>query len=104
MGSFLFISNQMSKIGYPLCYNFAQMIDSKKPLIVSEVIDGSGDNTLSEKIQSYLPLVLLIFICCKLFNIYDYILNEFGLRTLNYNNDETLETVKTGRIIMQKSK
>ena len=82
--SFLFFSNLLCKVGFPLCYNFGQLLKSERKLLINEIITGTEEmvqNKISDLILDSLPLVLILFLLIKLFGFYDNILAALGFKT-----------------------
>ena len=98
--TFLFFSNMLSKIGFPLCYNFGQLLKSEKKLQINGVITGNGNegkNSISDFIMDCLPLVLIMFLFIKLFGFYDYLVGLLGFKTRRDNSDVSMLIQSEGK-------
>lgn len=97
--SFLFISQVMSRVGFPLCYNFAQLLNMEKSLAIAVLVNGNHNN-VSISIQRLLPVVLLFFVLLKLFRFYEKILDKLGLPAIRYEGKSFDSKVAEGKKII----
>jgi hypothetical protein len=73
--SLLFTAINLSRISYPLCYNYLQITNLPKASFLSFF----GEINLGGKIAIVFPILMLIFGVCNLFDVYDKVMGYLGL-------------------------
>lgn len=95
--SLLFTSVNLSRVSYPLCYNYLQITGMPK----SAFLDFFGEISIGEHNTYIFPLLLIIFALFNLFDIYDRIMTCFGLGNFAFSEQEQAETKNEGKKIIE---
>lgn len=73
--SLLFTSVNLSRVSYPLCYNYLQITGMPR----SAFLDFFGEISIGEHNTYIFPVLLIVFAIFNLLDIYDRIMTCFGL-------------------------
>lgn len=94
--SLLFLSGFMCRIGFPVCYNYLQMLKLQKKQTSLEDLLGVMDlfPIFGKHFTIFYPMILLILVLLNFFDIFRKISNLFGISQFsftNYNNSDIIE-------------
>jgi len=98
--SLIFASLSLSRVSSPLVFNFLQMLN----------IDGTafhivmGNVEFASSFVKYFPLLLSLLVLCNIFEVYDRILNKFGLGKFRFNNEYSNERIQEGKNLLLKAR
>jgi len=86
--SLLFTSVNLSRVSYPLCYNYLQITGMPR----SAFLDFFGEISIGEHNTYIFPILLIAFALFNLFDIYDRIMTCFGLGNFAFSEQEQADT------------
>ena len=81
--SLLFTSINLSRVCYPLCYNYLQITDMPG----SSFLNFFGDVSIPNKYAIIFPILMIIFALFNLFDIYDKIIGWLGLGSYAFDDE-----------------
>ena len=82
--SLLFTAINLSRICYPLCYNYEQITD----LPQSGFLDFFGNVTIPVQYSIIFPILMLVFAFFNIFDIYDRVAGYLGLASYAFDDEE----------------
>ena len=85
--SLLFTAINLSRICYPLCYNYEQITD----LPPSGFLNFFGNVTIPLQYSIIFPILMLIFALFNIFDIYDRVAGYLGLASYAFDDEEAQE-------------
>lgn len=97
--SLLFTSVNLSRVSYPLCYNYLQITGMPK----SAFLDFFGEISIGDRNTYLFPILLIVFALFNLFDIYDRIMTCFGLGNYAFNPEDDAETKREGKKIIEEA-
>ncbi len=94
--SLLFLSGFICRIGFPVCYNFLQMLKLENKQTILEELLGVMDlfPIFGKHFTVFYPIILFILVLLNFFDIFIKISNLFGISQFtftNYNNTDKIE-------------
>jgi hypothetical protein len=94
--SLLFTAINLSRVCYPLCFNYEQ-ITNMPP---SAFLNFFGEVTIAEEYAIIFPILMLVFALCNAFDIYDRVAGYLGLASYAFDEEEAMEKKEEGRSIL----
>lgn len=82
--SLLFTAINLSRICYPLCYNYLQITNMPS----SSFLHFFGEVTIREEYTIIFPILMLAFAFFNMFDIYDTIMGYLGLGSYAFDDEE----------------
>jgi hypothetical protein len=73
----------MSRISYPLCYNYLQLTSIQK----AEFIDFLGTVSIPTDLMYVFPIIMLLFGIFNILDLYDTILGYLGLGSYAFDEE-----------------
>jgi hypothetical protein len=86
----------MSRINYPLCYNYLQLTSLRE----TEFQRFLGDITIPEQIKVVFPVAMIVLGLANLFDVYDVVMGYLGLGTYAFDEEEEMEMCEQGRKVL----
>ena len=86
----------MSRISYPLCYNYLQLTSIEN----TQFQQFLGDITIPSSIIYLFPILIIVFAVFNLFDIYDTVMGYLGLGSYAFDEEEASEKSEDGRKIL----
>jgi hypothetical protein len=95
--SLLFTSVNISRVSYPICYNYLQMTGLPKTAFLSFF----GEISMGDRNVYVFPILLLAFALFNVVDLYDRIMTCFGLGNYGFNQDEKEESRREGKRVVE---
>lgn len=97
--SLLFLSAFILRIGFPVCYNFLQMLKLKKKQTSLEEVLGVIDlfPVFGKYFTIFYPIILIILVLLNFFDAFRKISNLFGFSQFSFTNYDNCEIIEEGR-------
>jgi len=96
--SLLFLSGFICRIGFPLCFNFLQMLKLKNSKTSLEELLGVMDlfPVFGKHFIIFYPMILIILVLLNLFDVFSKLSKFFGIYRFTFNNYENCEIISDG--------
>lgn len=95
--SLLFASVNLSRVSYPICYNYLQLTGLPRTAFLSFF----GEVNLGEADAFIFPVLLLAFALFNVFDLYDRVMTCFGLGNYAFTQDEKEDTRREGKRVVE---
>ena len=94
--SLLFTSINLSRVCYPLCFNYLQITNMPS----SAFIQFFGQVTIAEQFNIIFPILMIVFGLFNAFDVYDKIAGYLGLASYAFDDEEAEEKKEEGKSVL----
>lgn len=94
--SLCFTCINLSRIAFPLCYNYSQITNMPK----SAFLKFFGVISISEEFSFIFPIIMIVFALLNVFNVYSTILGYLGYESYAFDDEEEEEKLDEGKTIL----